>query len=218
VLVVAAIGWLVLRPSPQPVSLATAERGPLAVTVEEEGRTRVRERYDVSAPVDGWSPRITLKAGDAVTGGEVLLALEPAPAARLEELRERGVRVARYRGPGYPLRLVHLHQPPPALYLHGPLDLEERAVAVVGTRSATSYGRRAARDLAGDLARAGWVVVSGLARGIDTAAHRAALDAGGKTAAVLGSGAFSGERIANAEEYNPGAVDGGRIMRAEVEG
>ncbi len=84
VLVVAAIGWLVLRPSPQPVSLATAERGPLAVTVEEEGRTRVRERYDVSAPVDGWSPRITLKAGDAVTGGEVLLALEPAPAAALD--------------------------------------------------------------------------------------------------------------------------------------
>lgn len=119
---------------------------------------------------------------------EALGKLEPAPASRLEELRERGVRVLSYRGPGYPHRLTHLHQPPPALYLEGPLELHERAVAVVGTRSATSYGRRAARDLAGGLARAGWTVVSGLARGIDTAAHRAALDAGGETAAVLGSG------------------------------
>lgn len=84
VLVAAGIGWLVLRPSPEPVSLEMAGRGHLAVTVEEEGHTRVRERYDVSAPVDGWSPRITLKAGDAVTAGQVLVALEPAPAAALD--------------------------------------------------------------------------------------------------------------------------------------
>lgn len=141
-----------------------------------------------AAVVEDGAGRVAWRACLHSDERKALRGLEPAPAARLEELRERGVRVVGYRGPGYPRRLVHLHQPPPALYLHGPLDLEERAVAVVGTRSATSYGRRAARDLAGDLARAGWVVVSGLARGIDTAAHRAALDAGGKTAAVLGSG------------------------------
>lgn len=118
-----------------------------------------------------------------------LRALEPAPGEELSELRERGVRVVSYRGPGYPERLLHLHQPPPALYLKGPGRIDRpRSVAVVGTRSATSYGRRAARDLAGELARAGWTVVSGMARGVDAAAHRAALDARGRTTAVLGSG------------------------------
>lgn len=83
-LLVAAALWLALRPAPEPVSLAVAERGYLAVTVEEEGRTRVRERYEVSAPVDGWAPRITLEAGDRVRTGEVLVGLEPAPAAALD--------------------------------------------------------------------------------------------------------------------------------------
>lgn len=141
-----------------------------------------------AAVVEDGAGRVAWRACLRVGEREALRDLEPAAAGRLEELRERGVRVVSYRGPGYPRRLLHLHQPPPALYLQGPLELGDRTVAVVGTRSATSYGRRAARDLAGDLARAGWIVVSGLARGIDTSAHRAALDAGGKTAAVLGSG------------------------------
>lgn len=141
-----------------------------------------------AAVVEDGAGRVAWRACLRVGEREAIRDLEPAAAGRLEELRERGVRVVSYRGPGYPRRLLHLHQPPPALYLQGPLELGDRTVAVVGTRSATSYGRRAARDLAGDLARAGWIVVSGLARGIDTSAHRAALDAGGKTAAVLGSG------------------------------
>lgn len=84
VLVVAGVLWLVLRPAPEPVSLAAAERGPLAVTVEEEGRTRVQERYEVSAPVNGWAPRITLDPGDPVAAGDLLVALEPAPADALD--------------------------------------------------------------------------------------------------------------------------------------
>ena len=83
-LVVAGVVWLALRPDPEPVSLATAERGRLAVTVEEEGRTRVRERYEISAPVDGWAPRIGLEPGDRVRAGETLVALEPTPAAALD--------------------------------------------------------------------------------------------------------------------------------------
>lgn len=113
----------------------------------------------------------------------------PVDAARLDELAEAGVRLVSYGLPGYPARLGHLHRPPPVLYLCGPARLPAaRAVAVVGTRQATGYGRRMARDLAGGLARAGWVVVSGMAAGVDGAAHRAALDAEGSTVGVLGSG------------------------------
>ena len=89
----------------------------------------------------------------------------------------------------YPDRLLHLHEPPGALWARGPLRLpSERMVAIVGTRRATEYGRRVAHDLAFDLASAGWVVVSGLAGGIDAAAHRGALAAGGATIGVLGCG------------------------------
>jgi DNA processing protein len=85
--------------------------------------------------------------------------------------------------------LKEIHDPPPVLYYKGTLlPSDERAVAVVGTRSPTSYGREAAASLAGDLARNGITIVSGLARGIDGIAHRAALDNGGRTIAVLANG------------------------------
>jgi DNA processing protein len=97
--------------------------------------------------------------------------------------------LVRYGGPGYPPTLRDLHHPPIVLYLKGPLPLPvERAVAMVGTRRATEYGRRLARDLAGDLASSGVCIVSGMARGIDGAAHRAALDAGGPTVGVVAGG------------------------------
>jgi len=90
---------------------------------------------------------------------------------------------------GYPSLLAQLHDPPPALHVRGDVDcLSVAAVAVVGARSCSSYGAQVARDLAGELARAGVVVVSGLARGIDGEAHRGALAGGGITVAVLGCG------------------------------
>ena len=90
----------------------------------------------------------------------------------------------------YPPRLLDLARPPKRLWWHGDLDLLNRTVvAVVGTRRATQYGRRMTTEVAGALARAGATVVSGMALGIDAAAHRAALDVGGATAAVLGTGA-----------------------------
>jgi len=89
----------------------------------------------------------------------------------------------------YPTRLERLHDPPPALFVRGTLPVdEELAAAIVGARNASEYGLRVARTLSADLARAGIVVVSGLARGIDAAAHEGALEAGGRTIAVLGSG------------------------------
>lgn len=84
---------------------------------------------------------------------------------------------------------MDLPDPPPHLFAVGDLDmLRAPAVAIVGTRRATPYGERVTREIAGALARAGVSIVSGLARGIDGSAHRAALDADGRTVAVLGTG------------------------------
>ncbi|MGH9065073.1 MAG: DNA-processing protein DprA [Acidimicrobiales bacterium] len=89
----------------------------------------------------------------------------------------------------YPANLAGLHGRPPVLFVRGRLDPADVAsVAVIGTRQATPLGRDWARRAAADLAGAGWTVVSGLARGIDAEAHRGAIDAGGRTLAVLGSG------------------------------
>lgn len=104
-------------------------------------------------------------------------------------MRARGIRILTYGGPGYPPELRHLEDPPPILFLRGPGSLRPaRRVAVVGTRRATSYGRRCAEEIGAGLARAGVVVVSGMAEGIDAAAHRGALAAGGTSIGVLGSG------------------------------
>jgi DNA processing protein len=89
----------------------------------------------------------------------------------------------------YPPRLRDLARPPDPLWVDGDLTaLAARSVAIVGTRRMTSYGERVAREIASACAAAGLVVVSGLAQGIDSAAHRGALDAGGRTVAVLGEG------------------------------
>jgi DNA processing protein len=89
----------------------------------------------------------------------------------------------------YPAALREIADPPPVLFVRGRLTEADRlAVALVGTRRATPYGRAVAETLAADLASAGVTIVSGLARGVDTFAHRAALRAGGRTVAVLGSG------------------------------
>jgi len=89
--------------------------------------------------------------------------------------------------PHYPAPLRDLRPPPPAVFVRGALPAGA-AVAIVGSRAATPYGVRQAHVLAADLARLGVVVVSGLARGIDAAAHRGALEAGGRTVAVLPGG------------------------------
>jgi DNA protecting protein DprA len=89
----------------------------------------------------------------------------------------------------YPRNLRRIYNRPPFLFVRGALDnTDERSVAVVGTRRASPDGLSQAAHLAGELARRGVTVVSGLARGIDTAAHTAALDAGGRTLAVMGTG------------------------------
>ena len=89
---------------------------------------------------------------------------------------------------GYPRWLKEIHDPPIGLYRKGRYDFSDPCVAIVGSRRTTLYGQAVARKFAGELARLGFCVVSGLARGIDTAAHEGALAVGGRTAAVLGTG------------------------------
>jgi DNA processing protein len=129
--------------------------------------------------------RLPAKVKRARDAGETTRPLEEVLAAA----RRSGALATGYELPGFPRRLTHLHHPPPLLFLRGdPSLLDAPAVAVVGSRKATEYGRGMARSIGEGLARAGVAVVSGMALGIDGAAHRGALAAGGATTAVLGSG------------------------------
>ncbi len=122
---------------------------------------------------------------------QALLALrrEVDPAAEEARLAARGITALTLDDADYPACLRSIGDAPPVLFVRGRLTLaDEWAIAIVGTRRASSYGRQAAEHLASGLARAGVTVVSGLARGIDACAHRAALAAGGRTLAVLGHG------------------------------
>lgn len=105
-----------------------------------------------------------------------------------ERLAQAGATFITARDPGYPKMLREIHDPPIGLYRKGDYLFEQPCIAVVGSRRTTLYGQSVAKKLGADLARLGFCVVSGLARGIDTAAHEGALSVGGKTAAVLGCG------------------------------
>ena len=110
-------------------------------------------------------------------------------AQELSRLTEAGVSVLTWADDAFPPLLRQIPSPPILLYLRGNLEVSDQlALAIVGTRNATVYGRSVTRRLASDLAATGVTVVSGLARGIDAVAHRAALEVGGRTLAVFGCG------------------------------
>jgi DNA processing protein len=107
----------------------------------------------------------------------------------LRVIETRGFTLRRFGEEGYPEALAAIHAPPPIIYLRGALRLEDRvAVAIVGSRKGSTYGIAMAERISGELAQRGVTIVSGMARGIDAAAHRGALEAGGRTIAVLGCG------------------------------
>jgi DNA processing protein len=135
----------------------------------------------------------------------------------LEECDRRDIRVLGFFDEDYPQCIMTIHDPPPVLFVRGSIDvlLDERLVAVVGTRGPTRFGREATVQLASALASAGWGIVSGLARGVDTLAHTVALEREVSTVAVMAGGLDSiyppdNTKLASA------IVDSGGALIAEV--
>ncbi len=113
-------------------------------------------------------------------------------AGELDFCQQHEVTILRQSMASYPRLLQEIDDPPPVMFMRGRLqETDNLAIGIVGSRHCTSYGLTQAERLAGSLARAGFTVVSGLARGIDAAAHRGALKAGGRTVAVLGGGVLN---------------------------
>jgi len=143
-------------------------------------------------PADGeavleWACRIA--APRAPDPRAAARALRQTAAAQLDEARTRGIEAVILGTPAYPVLLAEIADPPPVLWVAGqPGVLSRPAVAIVGSRAASPYGLDMARQLAADLATRGVAIVSGLARGIDSSAHRAVVEQGGVTVGVLGSG------------------------------
>ncbi|MEA1951271.1 MAG: DNA-processing protein DprA, partial [Planctomycetota bacterium] len=178
-------------------------------------RQALLERFGTSSAVLAAAPSslrevpgVGPKLLDKITTAE----REIDPHREIEICRENHIQILMHPGPdgcdsydcdqsdpdskaadnGYPRLLGRIDDPPSVLFLRGRiLPRDGLAIAIVGTRHATQYGLKQAEQLAGSLARAGFTIVSGLARGIDAAAHRGALAAGGRTLAVLGSGVMN---------------------------
>ncbi|OGM27233.1 DNA protecting protein DprA [Candidatus Woesebacteria bacterium RIFCSPLOWO2_01_FULL_39_61] len=111
------------------------------------------------------------------------------PSNYFKKIKSLGIKIITYSDSSYPNNLQGLDNAPLVLYVRGSLpDLTGRAVAIVGSRKMTSYGRETAYKLASELANVGVVIISGLAFGVDSVSHQAALDAGGITIAILASG------------------------------
>ncbi len=146
------------------------------------------------------SPRVAWEAGEKELSGAPGLGAEKAavlarrrsqvdPVREAEKLGCSGVAFICHTDPGYPENLLGIHDPPPVIFLRGRLKpADNLAVAVVGSRKPSQYGIIVAEKLAKDLAAVGITVVSGMARGIDSAGHKGALAGGGRTVAVLGCG------------------------------
>jgi DNA processing protein len=128
--------------------------------------------------------------------------------SELERIRTFGAKVITLDSPEYPRQLREIHAPPIVLYVWGELlERDHHAIGIIGARRTTHYGTESAKKLAYQLAYAGLTVISGLARGIDTAAHQGALAAKGRTVAVIGSGLsklYPPENAALAEKIRNG--------------
>jgi DNA processing protein len=173
--------------------MSSARESAALVALLQLGR---RPRGDYAEAVErAGSALFVLEEVLAVSQGQAsLLPEDPAPLLRRAEdqlagWRRDGWRLVTVLDDDYPENLRTVHDRPPILFVSGSLaSRDARSIAIVGARRASSGGLAAAATLGGALARSGYVVVSGLAAGIDTAAHEAALSADGRTVAVIGTG------------------------------
>ena len=144
------------------------------------------------------------EVADQISNWESIVDL----GAELDRIREFGAAVITQESPSYPKSLREIHAPPIVLYVWGELqERDHHAIGIIGARRTTHYGVESAKKLAYQLAYAGLTVISGLARGIDTAAHQGALAAKGRTIAVIGSGLaklYPPENAALAEKIRAG--------------
>ncbi len=152
---------------------------------------RLMDAFGSPEAVLAAAPR-SLAAVDGISGklAETIAAHRISTSAKqdLDRALAAGYGVVTINDAAYPPLLRQIPDPPAYLYVAGRLDAADNCIAVVGSRHPTDYGVRTARRLSRDLTLQGFTVVSGMALGIDTAAHEGALDGGGKTVAVLGSG------------------------------
>ncbi|MBF0431913.1 MAG: DNA-protecting protein DprA [Fibrobacteria bacterium] len=131
-------------------------------------------------------PHLTQKALKNIMAGPDMQAVD----SQLTRCKEMGIRLVSIFSSEYPRALASISSPPPFLYIKGrwPLPAHSRAIGVVGTRKPTDYGKNSGKEIVSGLVKEGYVIVSGLAKGIDTVAHQTTLDVGGHTVAVLGCG------------------------------
>jgi len=178
------------------------------------GPVRVRRLLDAfgSAATVLGAPLDRLKRVDGVgeeTAGILHAWQDHAdPVAEIREAGERGIAIVTQDDEAYPAPLREAYDPPLLLYVWGSLEACDRhAIGVVGTRRATHYGSQATKKFSYQLAQSGFTIISGLARGIDTAAHETAVAARGRTIAVVGSGLaklYPPENLALAEKIASG--------------
>lgn len=177
----------------------------------------VMEAYD--APYDKLSPLL----GQKLATDFIEFRQKFNPIKKLEELRQKKIKLITQEDEGYPPQLKNISDPPICLYVRGDINLPEARhrdfsptspslFAIVGTRKPTPYGEQITRKFAYELAAAGFVIVSGMAMGIDAAAHQSALAAGGKTIAVLGCGVDIIYPAANSKLYHQIIEKGGAII------
>ena len=150
---------------------------------------------------------ITARLADGIRAQQVTDSMKH----EIDRAWKAGVRIVTLTDPVYPALLRQIPDPPPLLYLKGSLESQAGCIAVVGSRNATAYGLQAARQLSGELAQQGITVVSGMARGIDTAAHQGALAVSGRSIAVLGSGLARVYPASNQKLFERLACDGAVI-------
>jgi DNA processing protein len=181
--------------TPSPTPPVSAEQRDLLLLhlvpgLGQRRTARLLERFgSARAILQATVTRLTEVVGEKLSTGIDETRRSTALDDELRRLGQHGVRLLTLGTPDYPELLSHLSDPPHLLYVRGTLEPRDgKAVAVVGSRHCTSYGQRATEHLAAGLVGAGYTIVSGLARGIDGIAHRSALQAGGRTLAVLAGG------------------------------